>query len=478
MPKRLTNAEWIMKAKEVHGNRYDYSLVDYRNSKTKVRITCRHHGVWEANPSLHISHKRGCPECGGSRKKTTEEFAREASEVHGGKYDYSESQYINSHKKLVIKCPTHGAFQQSPTAHLSGQGCRECGTTAHFHTVRMESINSIQAALTEKSDGMVSLVPETFVNINEKADFVCKKHGRANRLVNSVINGVHSCLDCYKEIGGILKYTRSDIDQVLATKLEKTITILPFEFSTVNDTDIRLECPIHGIYEVKLKTILNNDRGGRCWQCSMVDSSQTRKQAVATAYEGKRKEFWDNYLTAFRQMHGNKFDYSKSNYIDAKTPIEIICPEHGSFYQPPDSHRIGGCKSCANEELAGLYSARFFELRPELKNEAALFYLLKLSWNGESCYKFGITRNSLKRRFGMALAKGIKVEVLGVHETTLYDAWRTEVKCLGLEGVDRYELNDKEFARQARISPTELFSELPENWISLVKWTQTEPYIL
>lgn len=37
-------------------------------------------------------------------------------------------------------------------------------------------------------------------------------------------------------------------------------------------------------------------------------------------------------------IHGNKYDYSKAKYVSSHTPVEIICPIHGSFYQEPNSH--------------------------------------------------------------------------------------------------------------------------------------------
>ena len=61
------------------------------------------------------------------RKKTTEEFIQKAREIHGNKYDYSKVKYINNKEKVCIICPTHGEFWQIADSHLGGQGCPKCG---------------------------------------------------------------------------------------------------------------------------------------------------------------------------------------------------------------------------------------------------------------------------------------------------------------------------------------------------------------
>ena len=61
-----------------------------------------------------------------SKRKTTEEFIREANEVHGCKYDYSKTLYINCKEKVVVVCPEHGEFMVTPDNHIRGRGCPIC----------------------------------------------------------------------------------------------------------------------------------------------------------------------------------------------------------------------------------------------------------------------------------------------------------------------------------------------------------------
>jgi len=61
------------------------------------------------------------------RRKTIEEFIEDARRVHGDKYDYSEVDYKNNKTKVSIICKKHGLFYQTPNDHLSGYGCKKCG---------------------------------------------------------------------------------------------------------------------------------------------------------------------------------------------------------------------------------------------------------------------------------------------------------------------------------------------------------------
>lgn len=123
------NEKFIKKAKEIHGNKYDYSLVEYKTAKTKIKIICQIHGIFEQLPSNHIhkTNTAGCLICGGRKKLTTDEFIIKAKEMHGDKYDYSFVEYIKSNSRVKIICKKHGTFTQTPQKHLMDRGCPICG---------------------------------------------------------------------------------------------------------------------------------------------------------------------------------------------------------------------------------------------------------------------------------------------------------------------------------------------------------------
>lgn len=121
-----TTDEFVKKAKEVHGDKYDYSRVVYKNKSTKVCIICPEHGEFWQAPDKHINGKQGCPMCSSFHKLNTDEFVRKAREKHGNRFDYSKTVYKNNETKVCIICPKHGEFWQTPHGHLSGKGCPKC----------------------------------------------------------------------------------------------------------------------------------------------------------------------------------------------------------------------------------------------------------------------------------------------------------------------------------------------------------------
>ena len=126
----MTVQEFTEKAKKVHGDKYDYSKVEYINNKTKVCIICPEHGEFWQTPDSHL-RGRGCRQCSiksmkDKQRLSTEDFIEKAKEIHGNKYDYSKVDYVNSQTKVCIICPKHGEFWQTPLNHLKGKGCPDC----------------------------------------------------------------------------------------------------------------------------------------------------------------------------------------------------------------------------------------------------------------------------------------------------------------------------------------------------------------
>lgn len=133
--RRDSQETFIEKAKEVHGDTYDYSLVQYVNSRTYVDIICKEHGVFSQEAKMHTSGQ-GCPKCanklnGLSCRKPQQQFLEEVRRVHGDKYDYSLTDYQGAHKDIEIICREHGVFKQRALSHLFGNGCPRCSTRTY-----------------------------------------------------------------------------------------------------------------------------------------------------------------------------------------------------------------------------------------------------------------------------------------------------------------------------------------------------------
>lgn len=125
MSERLTKKQFIEKSIAVHGDKYDYSKTVYKTAKDKVCIICPEHGEFWQTPQSHLLG-HGCSKCVGTGKLTTEEFIEKAMTIHGDKYDYSKVNYVNAKTKICIICPEHGEFWQIPNNHLNGSGCPKC----------------------------------------------------------------------------------------------------------------------------------------------------------------------------------------------------------------------------------------------------------------------------------------------------------------------------------------------------------------
>ena len=262
MAKKSNTEEFIKRAKEKHGDKYNYDKVNYINSTTKVTITCFIHGDFEQTPQCHL-HGYGCTECAGTKQLTTETFIEKAKSVHGDKYDYSKVNYKNNYTKVTIICPEHGEFEQEPRMHLSGSGCPKC---AH---------------------DSLKLTKEEFIKKSKE---------------------IHGDKYDYSKVNYVNTYTR-----------------------------VVIICPIHGEFEQRPQDHLE---GRGCQKCSLIEASN------------KNRDTTDEFIEKARKVHGDRYDYSKVNYIDHKTPVTIVCPEHGEFEQIPSSHLLGyGCPVCSMSRL-------------------------------------------------------------------------------------------------------------------------------
>ena len=127
---RKTNEKFIHDARKVHGDKYDYSKVEYKNNKVHILIICPIHGEFHQRPDHHL-HGQGCPRCceilnGLNKRLPIETFLERAREKHGDKYDYSKVVYESAEKSVLIICPIHGEFYQKPSCHMNGAGCPLC----------------------------------------------------------------------------------------------------------------------------------------------------------------------------------------------------------------------------------------------------------------------------------------------------------------------------------------------------------------
>ncbi len=124
------NDIFLEKAKKVHGDKFDYSKVNYVRYDKPVTIICPIHGEFQQAPKVHYEGS-GCPKCGrikanNSESLSIQDFIERSNKIHGNKYNYSKSLYTGNNDKVIIICPKHGEFTQTPANHMMGQGCPKC----------------------------------------------------------------------------------------------------------------------------------------------------------------------------------------------------------------------------------------------------------------------------------------------------------------------------------------------------------------
>ncbi len=259
MGKKKTTKEFITDAVRVHGDKYDYSKVEYVNVRTKVLIICPIHGDFEQTPNAHLVG-RGCKLCGitavvTKTTKNTKTFKEEAINKHNYYYTYDNVLYKNAYTKVTITCPIHGDFEQTPGNHLSGKGCPKCkGKTT-------QTTESVISKFIKNHGTRYGYSKVNYKNSGTKVIITCAEHGDFEQTPNSHLSG-HNCPKCNNH------------------------------------------------YDIE-------ERGGI---------------------------FKNNTIN----VHGNKYYYGKVDYVNAKTKVTITCPTHGDFEQTPDDHLRGrGCPKCS-----------------------------------------------------------------------------------------------------------------------------------
>ena len=237
---RLSSSEektkyFLGKAKEVHGESFDYSKsVITTNLSGRVTIKCNTCNTeYETKPSVHLSGSK-CKVCVGNAA-TTLSFSKKCIERHGGKYSYSKVEYINVHSPVIITCNVdgHGDFCVTPMDHLhNGKGCpicdREAVRVAHRkHKDFPEDPVEYFKAVSNKVHGDrydYSLV-EYFTSVTDKVPIICQSHGLFQQVVINHTTG-SGCPSCCKSDAENEMYDW--LVSIGETDIERNVKILEF----------------------------------------------------------------------------------------------------------------------------------------------------------------------------------------------------------------------------------------------------------
>lgn len=266
---------------------------------------------------------------------TKDEFINKTKTIHNGKYDYSKVEYKNNRTKVCIICPEHGEFWQRPDTHLQGCGCPKCGTklTSQKNNFNTETfITKANNVHNNKYDYYKS----EYNDINTKICIICPEHGEFWQSPNNHLRG-QGCPKC-KDIKTSLR-CRSTTEEFI--RKAKEIHDDKYDYSKVkyvnNITKICIICPEHGEFWQVPNSHL---QGCGCKKCA------NEKKSL------KRKYNNEIFVNKSNLKHNFVFDYSMVNYVNSRTKVCIICPEHGEFWQSPEGHLQGkGCPKCNSSHL-------------------------------------------------------------------------------------------------------------------------------
>lgn len=343
--KKKTTNQFIKEANLKHNNKYAYPD-KYVGSLMKIKIICPIHGEFEQIPNSHLKG-RGCPTCKGVNK-TNNQFTKEANIIHNNKYTYPNCYKGVSHKMIIV-CPIHGEFPQLPSAHLSGCGCPRCAGVIKTHD------DFVREAKLKHDNKYI--YPDNYVNALTKITIICPEHGEFKQIPSSHTqgNGCDLCRnenrnktqECFiKEANIVHNNKYTYLDKYVNAKSKITIV-----------------CPEHGEFKQTPNIHL---RGGGCPICACITKSNYFKKG------------FELFEIEANIVHNNKYTYPDKEYINGKTKIRIQCPneKHIDFYQTPNKHIHSkqGCPTCKSskgeqeiEQMLMKYEVEYYKQQKFIK---------------------------------------------------------------------------------------------------------------
>lgn len=273
--RRHTDETFADAAREVHGDRYGYELVEYTRVMDKVTIVCFEHGPFEQVANNHLNG-HNCPGCAQSAPLTHDAFLARAAVIHGRLYDYSQVVISSSAGKVTIGCRIHGPFEQSASSHLSGAGCGACAG------VRPHTCESFIAAARAKHGDRYGYDKVVYTTGKAKVTITCPKHGDFEQAAAGHLSG-YGCAAC---AGTKRRTTAEFVAEARAVHGDR------FSYDRTQYTNgkglVTITCPEHGDFERSAASHLS---GGGCLSCKGSGPEQTIRRLLQEAGIGFAEQF-------------------------------------------------------------------------------------------------------------------------------------------------------------------------------------------
>ena len=295
-------------------------------------------------------------------ESVVEKFKEKASVVHNNKYDYSKVVFCDTKTKVEIICPEYGSFFQGKDSHIKGSGCKKCLYENMPSKYSLdEIIHKFKEVHGDKFD--YSLVNSS--KLKDKVEIICSTHGIFRQTIahHLIARGCPEC--CYESLRLPLEDFIAKAREVHGDKYSyEKITTYPGY-----NAKVLIICPEHGDF---LQSAGSHMSGQGCKACGVKISLNKRYSNYTT----------ENYITKVKEIHGDKYDYSLTEYVNTETKVKIICSLHGVFEQRPKCHEAGkGCVKCRNENTTNNFIQKYRD-NIELGKSPGIIYILKVQGNG------------------------------------------------------------------------------------------------
>ena len=282
------------------------------------------------------------------KKQSTEQFIIEAKEKHADKYDYSKVVYENNLKEVIIICKEHGEFLQIPKTHKRGNGCKDCGREKTINGKKSNTNDFIKKSnIIHNNKYDYSKVE--YIKANQKVIIICQQHGDFLQTPNSHLSKESGCRNCSTEINSDKQ--RKTTNQFITDAIKihgDTYNYSKVKYKNAGEKIIII-CKEHGDF---LQTPNSHLNGNGCYKC------------------GYNMFIFSNndFINKAKEIHNDKYDYSKINYIKMNEKVIIVCKEHGDFEQTPSNHitHKEGCQKCVGNYLSN--SEEFIEKAKLINN--------------------------------------------------------------------------------------------------------------
>jgi len=251
-----TNECFVQEAISIHGEKYNYSKTFYVKANKNVTIICNIHGEFEQKPTYHLQGK-GCKKCAGNYS-SKKYFIEKANKKHFNKYDYTRVIYKNANTKVIIICNEHGEFKQRPGCHVYGQQCPKCSLVKCHNNLKKTTKEFIEKSI-EKHGNKYDYSSVKYKNAHVKVTIVCKKHNFSfKQSANQHLKG-DGCPKCGKNYMDKKFFIEKAI-KVHGDLYNYNKVIFP----TINKK-VKIICKKHGLFKQNYNNHLNGNKCPKCF---------------------------------------------------------------------------------------------------------------------------------------------------------------------------------------------------------------------